>query len=337
MKADKILFRCSALGHIMTEPQGKHPKDKYRELCGEIEKAEAEYSAIANKETKTAQKKSSSIDKKKLELKELEPLLDKVFLSESCKTHLVDVYVANKYNRHTEIKAKQLDKGNDVEEDSITVIARMVKTMFKKNEERISNEFISGTPDMFTGKEIRKAVSVRDAKSSWDIFSFNRAVAKELNPMNYWQGMGYIDLTGADVCYIDYCLNNTPYHLIVGELMRESYNHPKCSTPNWIELQIIANHTYDRKTFEEYMGYRGIALIDQNCKDVVESFVEVPLKERHHAFEIKRNQVNIDLIHQRVIDCRAWMNENLFKVNPEIMLASHDKEVNAIIIEPAKI
>lgn len=246
----------------------------------------------------------------------VKPKDKKEALSETTKTHLTDVFVSNKYNRFTEIKAKQLDKGNETEEDSITTVSRITKILFKKNEEHIHNEFIKGTPDLFLGEDIRNAEIVRDTKSSWDIYSFHRAKAKGLLDMYKWQGTGYMALTGAKKCFIDYCLNNTPYSLINKELHYESFNHPESDTPAWIELQIIANHVYDRDTFDKYIHQRGILIKDNNALTVYDGFIEVPLSERHFCFEFDRNESDIKALYQRIKECREYLNKNLFKVQP---------------------
>jgi hypothetical protein len=240
-------------------------------------------------------------------------------LSETTKTHLVDIFVSNKYNRFTEIKGKYLDKGNDVEEDSITVVSRLTGTVFQKNEEHIENEFIKGTPDLFVGSDIRNAEVVRDTKSSWDAYTFFRAKNKPLDPKYFWQGTGYMALTNAKKCFIDYCLNNTPYYLLQAELRKESYNHEDNNTPTWMDIQIIANHVYDEKTFHEYMLRFGIHADDDNSLAVVNGFVEIPLKERHFSFEIQRDEDIIKSVYQRVKDCRSYMNKYLF--NEELVFS----------------
>lgn len=261
LNANDILFRCSSLGHLMTDARSKN-------------------------ET----------------------------LSETTKTHLIDVYTSNKYQRFEEITGKMLDKGNEVEEDSITIVSRITKQFLKKNEQHLSNEFIKGTPDLFIGESIDKATRIRDTKSSWSVFTFQRSINKELLKNYYWQGQGYMALTGAKVCNIDYCLNNTPYHILEGELRKESYNHLNNDTPNWIELQMIANHVYDLKTFNEYVNRRGIGFVDENDFSILNGFIEIPLKERFFTFEFDRNDEDIERLYQRIKDAREWMNQNLFKV-----------------------
>ncbi len=251
---NEIKFRCSSLGHIMTEPQ----------------------------------KKSET-------------------LSKTCKTHLIDVYVSNRYNRFTEINGKALSKGNDTEEDSITTVSLITGKFFKKNTERLKNAFIEGIPDLFEGELIYKADVIRDTKSSWDIYTFHRAKYSELKYLYYWQGQGYMDLTGAKKCFIDYCLNNTPYNLVNKELYYEGFKHDG-DTPAWIALQIIANHTYDLKTFDSYIQQAGININENEySKAVYAGFVEVPLKERYFCFEFDRNDEDIQRMHQRVIECRNFI------------------------------
>lgn len=234
-------------------------------------------------------------------------------ISETTKTNLVDIFTSEKYNRFTEISSKYLAKGNDVEEDSITLLSRLTKTFLKKNDEHLKNTHIKGTPDLFLGPEITKAERIRDTKSSWDIFTFNRAKNKPLDTKYYWQGLGYMWLTNAQVCNIDYCLNNTPYHIIEGELRKESFKHDEGNTPNWIELQIISNHVYDFETFQKYYQKRGINPTDENSKYIVAGFVEVSLNERWHSFEFERNEADIIRLAGRIKECREWMDANLFE------------------------
>ena len=295
--ANEILFRCSSLSNIMAD------------LGGITEAQMRTLNTLLNKEKALTAIQAETV-------KELTKKRDtKPELTSGIITHLIDVFVSNQYNRFTEIKAKQLDKGNEVEEDSITTVSRITKKNFKKNKTHLRNDFILGTPDLYEGEGIYNAEIIRDTKSSWDIYSFTRAKHKELPSANKWQGTGYMDLTGAKKCFIDYCLNNTPYRLVNKELHYESYNHDDNNTPAWIELQIIGNHTYDKKTFDEYIDIRCVNINeDENSKAVYHSFVEIPLLERYFCFEFDRNEDDIKALHERVVECRNWMNKELFKV-----------------------
>lgn len=292
MNADKILFRCSSLHHLMSD--GKQITEKQLETISEY------------------QKKEKLTDKQRETLNSLIQKRDNPELPDGAKTHCIDVFVRTKYGRQTELDNKYLKKGNEAEEDSITLYALAHKNMYYKNEERLSNLFICGTPDLGNKKPITQSDHTIDTKTSWDIFTFTRAKYKDIPAANYWQGIGYMALTGAKKHTVAYCLVNTPYHLVNSELWRESYKHPDNNTPSAIELNIIANHVYDKKTFLEYIEHRACFPIDEIGKSIVDGFIEVPLSERIFEFTITRDDKEIGRIYERVKLAREFMNEKLF-------------------------
>ncbi len=256
MDFSKILFRCSSLGHIMTDPRSK----------GEG-------------------------------------------LSETCKTHLIDVYVSNKYGRNDDITNRYLEKGLAVEEDSITLYSRITKQFFLKNEERLRNGWIKGTPDLYTGESIRNAETITDIKSSWDLYTFMRVITKEINKLYYWQLQGYMDLSGAKSATLAYCLVDTPDQLISDEKRK-------------------------------LMWKMGVAteespLFIEACEELERSmtFGDIPFEERLIEFKVERNDTDILKMHKRVEDCRKWLNEFEQGRFPDVVLAQHDAEVNAIIVQ----
>lgn len=239
--ANNILFRCSSLGHIMTEPKSK-----------------------------------------------------KDLLSEACKGHLADLFISAKYGRRNDIVSRYMEKGTEVEEDSLTLYSRYKKVLYMKNSERFENEYICGTPDIILVDGARPT-EIIDIKSSWDIHSFYRAKSKELNKMYYWQLMGYMALTGAMFGRIAYCLVNTPDRFIEAEKRSLWYKmgQPSGDNDEWIEAcrEIDLNMVYD----------------------------DIPMQERvFDEFVVSADEDQIDHIYSRVIACREWMNENLFKVPERI-------------------
>lgn len=213
-------------------------------------------------------------------------------LSETCKGHLADIMLRVKYGRQTDIKSKYITKGLMVEEDSITLYSRITKTFFKKNEEWLQNEFITGTPDIYTGESIHTAERVIDIKSSWDIFTFFRQHEAKLNKNYYWQLQGYMWLTGAKSATLAYCLVNTPDTLIYDEERKLMY-----------QMGAVTHET------PEY-----IKACEELRKNLV--FDDIPLDERLITIEIERDDTAIAKIQQRVNDCRVHMAntyKNLFK------------------------
>jgi hypothetical protein len=256
MDFSNVLFRCSSLGHIMTDPRSKS-------------------------ET----------------------------LSETCKTHLIDVYVSNKYGRRTDVQNKYIEKGLMVEEDSITLYSRIKKSFFKKNEEHLHNDFIQGTPDLFTGLEITEADSITDVKSSWDIFTFFRVHTQSLNKMYYWQLQGYMDLSGASKSTLAYCLINTPAPLINDEKRRLLYKMG-------ITDEFDSNYVEACAALEKNMIYD-----------------DIPISERLIEFTIERNEEDINKMHNRISDCRNYLSELEIKLNPVLLAEYKENDLITLVRE----
>ncbi len=283
MESDNILFRCSSLGKLMTEPQGKSNAEKYADACVSLGKYQSDFENMQNKETKTAAKKLEQIEKTKQLIAELEPIKNKVELSETCKAELLKVFIYYKYNRTKAITSKYFEKGIVCEEDSITLLSRVTQTMYIKNEVRLKNDYITGIPDLFKGKSIETAEYVPDVKTSWDIYTFFDSKTKPLNSDYYWQDLGYLWLTGAKKGSINHCLVNTPDGLIENEKKSFLYKNPGLS----------------QEQIDE-----AFAEIDRNSK-----YDDILIQDKVHTFEIERNNDDIERIRLRIIDCRQYIRD----------------------------
>jgi hypothetical protein len=302
IKVEEMLFRCSSLATLMTEP-----KSKTIYYCAGKEITTAKY----NKFIDTAIATGDFSPLSHLSCETIKPT--ETDLPDGVISHIVDAYTTKKYNRFEEIHTNILSKGNEVEEDAITMVSLMNKKFFKKNEDRIKNDYIIGTPDLFEGPSIHEATAIRDTKSAWSVFTFTRHKNKPLPKEYYWQGQGYMELTGAKVCYFDFCLLNTPYHIVESEIRKQSYKYKNMEMPVWMQIQIIANHVYDKKTFNEYIEELGFRTtnFDNDASIVYAGFVEIPMADRYYSIEIKHNQEDIDMLYKRIELCRQHIKENL--------------------------
>lgn len=260
MDFSNIQFRCSSLGHLLTDPKS------------------------------AADKKAGN-------------------LSESAKTHLIDVYVANKYGRQSDIHNKYIEKGLMVEEDGITLYSRVKKNFFKKNEEHLRNSFIMGTPDLFTGLEIKSADTIIDIKCSWDIYTFFRVLTKDINALYYWQLQGYMALTDAKKATLAYCLIDTPDPLILDEKRKLMWKMGAGTDEN-----------------PEYL--EACEELDKAMK-----FGDIDMKEKVIEFEIERNEEDINTIYAKVEKGREFLNAFEKERFPDVLIAEFDSSVNAVIIQ----
>ena len=113
------------------------------------------------------------------------------------------------YGRRKQLDNKYLDKGNDVENESIDYIWQSLNLgKLSKNEKTYENEFMIGTPDIVT-KDL-----VIDVKNSWDCFTFPLFDKEIPNKDYYYQLQCYMHLTGKKKAKLIYTLMNTPEDLI---------------------------------------------------------------------------------------------------------------------------
>ena len=219
-------------------------------------------------------------------------------LSEGAKTHLVDIYVSNKYGRNTDITNRYVSKGLMVEDDGITLYSRVKKNIFFKNEKHLSNEFLKGTPDLFTGDNINNAETIIDIKCSWDIFTFFRVHTKDINSIYYWQLQSYMALTGATSAKLAYCLISTPEMLINDEKRKLMY-----------KMGCLSSESPEFLTA---------------CDELEKSMVydDIPLRERLIEFDVLRNDDAINSMYAKVEKARQFLNDLESRLNPSLELAS---------------
>lgn len=199
-------------------------------------------------------------------------------LSETCKAHLMECWIEETYGRVKDLENKYVEKGNAVEEDSLTLYSRVTKTFFVKNQETFSNDFIVGTPDIIHNR------SIKDIKSSWDMFTFFANFHKPLNKNYVYQLNGYGDIVpDIDVLQLVYTLVNTPDVLIEQEKSRLYY-----------KMGII-----DRDADPEYL--KACEQIEKNAR-----FDDIEIDKRYIQFDIPR--VNMGDVYVRVKECRNFLN-----------------------------
>jgi hypothetical protein len=80
----------------------------------------------------------------------------------------------------------------------------------------------------------------------------------------------------------------------------------------WKRKELTAN-SLPRFTVVNYWQSDQLNEVEQIILEQIEHnfrYDDIPIAERVHIVEIPRNQDDIERLHQRVIDCRAWMEEN---------------------------
>ena len=205
------------------------------------------------------------------------PRNKKETLSESTKIYLRDIFIQETYGRHKQISSRAMEKGNYVEEDSLSLMSNYFGKLLLKNKKSYLNEFFKGTPDIVLSDKIA------DAKSSWDIFTFFNANGS--NQKYFYQMQVYMDLTGLEIAYLFYCLNNAPEHLIVQEKTKQMY-----------KLGLVGA--------EETEAYAAMEIqIDKNM-----TFDDIPKKERLKSFVYNYDKNVVDELKAKVVEARSYLN-----------------------------
>lgn len=323
MKFDNVPFRCSALWQIMTDAKGKSNSLQYTEAVAELEKVKAAYEAMPNKQTRTGAYRYRKIQDLQSEITRLEPIKDDFTLSQTALSYIGTLYREYKFQRRQEFSSKYIEKGVQQEEDAITLLSLYLKRMLFKNAHRLTNDFITGEPDVFIGESIDKAEEGYDTKCSWSVWTF--PFEGPLDPKYYWQNMGYMALTGAKRWTTAYTLVNASAHQITSEKNKIWYamGCPDETSDRYIEkrIEVEKNMIFDMAQFiDDNPGY------DLDCPDWK---YDIPLSERIKLFTVERDDQAIQMIYDRVTACRRFMNT---AYSSHVIIAEYDNDVNATII-----
>jgi len=205
-------------------------------------------------------------------------------LSVTAKKETFARYQAQFYGRQKFMSNKYVEKGLGVEEDSITLYSRVSKVFLKKNEERLTNDYLTGLPDIYIGPSIREAEVVIDIKSSWDVFTFGNAIIDEVDRGYYAQGQGYMALTGAKEFRLVYCLVNTPETMLADQKRRLAWQMGLIDE-NASPLYLEACERIDREG----------------------TFDDIPKEERVFVRRIERDDAFIEDGYRRIHNCRRWL------------------------------
>ncbi len=136
-------------------------------------------------------------------------------LSQTAKTYIHELVLQEKYGIRKEFSSRYTDKGNAVEDLSISLVNDVLDVNFiYKNEQYFENDYIKGTPDVNTEDVLL------DVKSSWDATTFPFFDTEIPNKDYFYQLQGYMWLTGKQQSMLCYCLVDTPIEMVEDEIRR---------------------------------------------------------------------------------------------------------------------
>jgi len=308
MDSSNILFRSSGLSQLLTDPQGKSPKEKYFDAVSGLDKARIDLSNCSATAIKTADKLKEKISSLEKLVIELEPDKDKELLSATAMSFIAQTVRGLNWGRQESFSSKQTEKGNLAEGDSVTLYTRVKKLgMIYQNKAKLADGFISGHPD-----PMREDGTILpfDIKTSWDWTTFPYK-GKVLDSVYEWQNRGYMRLTEQPEWTTAYCLVNTPPELIEKERTALWYKAgcPNKSSDKWREVAAIheRNSIYDMEAFNRYLARTGVEY-EFYFEGVWDG--DIPMDQRVMEFTTKFDSEKNAEIEIRVQKARQFIKEN---------------------------
>lgn len=142
---------------------------------------------------------------------------DKKGLGLVCQKELIKIYNMEMYGRKKDITTKQMDKGTQVEPESIQLVSKVEGKLYFKNEQRLENDFFTGHLDIYAGESVFNAEEVNDIKSSWELDTFTPKLIETADKGYEAQLNVYYDLTNAPGGNLFYCLVSAPFGIVESE------------------------------------------------------------------------------------------------------------------------
>lgn len=145
-------------------------------------------------------------EKQQATLSDLEQKKANPDLPDTLTSYLKKWYAEKVFNYRDEQRSKYTEKGNWMEADALDLVSGHLDWYgVEKNDVYFENEWLQGTPDY-----IHKPTSTTlDTKCSWDGKTHLDHVMSPVSPVYWWQGQGYMDLTGSKSHIVAHVLLDT--------------------------------------------------------------------------------------------------------------------------------
>jgi len=170
------------------------------------------------------------------------PKLKSEALSGTAKSILDDIFIKEVYGREKIITSKYLEKGTNQESESISLYRKVKQVFVAKNEQKLENDYLAGTPDLILEDKIV------DVKTNWDIWTFHQVDEAKAKKDYYYQLVAYMILTKKTKAELAYCLISNDDYTIISELQKIKYSKGlKDESPELEEYeeQITKNNKYE--------------------------------------------------------------------------------------------
>jgi hypothetical protein len=276
---DDFKVRCSAISKVLSNSQS-NPQitEKQTEVLAKYRKKLDEGGKI----TENQQLEMAALIEK-------EANGTKIILSDTCIDYLMIDY-AWVTQGMIPIDKESLDlvgmkKGKMMEGESVTLLTRLDKVLYKVHKERIYNTYLSGEIDVYLGAHVYAAENVTDIKNATDYPTFLKKIHTGLEKSHDCQVKGYMDITNSPTGTIAHTLVDCPYD-IIEEYRWKLTRKLGAATPE--SPEVLAEWPKWEKSMK---------------------FSHIPMAQRVHKINIEPMSIfDREKLYDRVKVCREWLN-----------------------------
>lgn len=202
-------------------------------------------------------------------------------LSETAKTHLIEVYTEHKYGFRRDNANKYTEKGNKQEPKAIEQLSIFTGLNLKKNELKFENDYFIGTPDcVVPEKQI-----IFDTKCCYDWITLFDNIQDGLPDENERQIQAYLDILGWETGYVAKILLNHPEEDI-----------------EYAKYRLLNSGKYISEESPQFIK-------DWQEKEKMMRFEQHPLEERILLFPVQKDPDYIEKAKQKVEKARLFLQD----------------------------
>lgn len=303
MDFSKYIFRSHMVGKIIssTNPLTELQKEKFAELhkrfIGEgnplTQNQEVEYISLRNKDNESRILK----------------------LNDSAKKVLNDIVYYEKFNRRELLDNKYLKKGIEREKEARDLISKVTGILLVKDDERRSNEWVTGKRDINFSK-------ILDVKTSYSLDTFYAHLIEKANEIYLDQLDCYMDLWDIKESILCHCLVDTTVNMVNSEIRSLGYKLDIFDLGGEVYedriedvKKVVCNHIFTRKGLEEFCNQSNSIHIEWFT-----DFIEIPESERVHMIEHQFDKARIEQRNEFIKLAREYMNKEAVVKNRIIKL-----------------
>lgn len=205
-------------------------------------------------------------------------------IGKNCLSMLQDWLITAVTGKRKEIESKYFSHGHFGEPSALARAGKHFNKKFEKNDLYLENDFFGGTFDARSGD------LVIDVKCPWE--AHNMPYFDDEPPKGYYnQLQAYMDLTGLKKAALVYCLEDHSENEIDKLAARLAYQQA---------LKLGLDPSEHEPTMEHW----------NEAKERL-TYVKLPDNLRIKVYEFERNDELIERMHNRVIECREIINNDL--------------------------